>query len=333
MASKKGKGPSKGKQPAKRQPSKRVPVAVSSSDDEGEENFHFEILKRLEALEKAKGGDPGAVEAQKRSRPVRAASKSAFRMEVLKRISALESAAGAAGAGPSQEMEAEPSEDPAVAAVESGDLGEGEQVAVAVQPAGVEGVAGRPDRKRILVVGHSMVFWAAAHARKSPIGSQLGLSDGAVIEWCGRRGLRWAGLLPLLFRGRRGPPPHVVLIHLGGNDLGLLKGRALSAQVIADFRVIKARWPRTYIFWSAMLPRRVWRETLEPRGMARALRRANRAIQKALAEGLGIFLPHPRIRAASANLYRSDGVHLSAAALLATIDDVDFAVIINDNLN
>ncbi|XP_054851801.1 uncharacterized protein LOC129340931 [Eublepharis macularius] len=117
------------------------------------------------------------------------------------------------------------------------------QLALVVQPPEAEGAVGRQERVRILICGHSMIFWAAHQARRSWIGSQLGLSRWATIEWQGRRGLRWAGLLPLLFEGRSAPPPHILVVHLGGNDLGLMKGVALSWQARDDFLEIRKRWP------------------------------------------------------------------------------------------
>ncbi|XP_054826926.1 uncharacterized protein LOC129336105 isoform X1 [Eublepharis macularius] len=195
-------------------------------------------------------------------------------------------------------------------------------VALAVEPEEDLGAVSCREKQRILICGHSMVFWAAHQARRTRIGSQLGLSDWARVEWQGRRGLRWPGLLPLLFGRRSGLPPHVLVIHLGGNDLGLMQGRALSLQVKQDLQFILRRWPGVLIIWSAMLPRRVWREALHRPAIERARMKANRAIQKALGEGLGIYLPHPRIRATFADLYRGDGVHLSASGNEVFLDDL-----------
>ncbi|XP_054830943.1 uncharacterized protein LOC129326671 [Eublepharis macularius] len=192
-------------------------------------------------------------------------------------------------------------------------------VALAVEPG--EGAVSCREKRRILICGHSMVFWAAHQARRSAVGSQLGLSEWAAVEWQGRRGLRWPGLLPLLF-GRSGPVPHILVIHLGGNDLGLLHGRALSLQAKWDLREILRRWPDVLIMWSAMLPRRVWREARDRRAIERARMKANRAIQKALGDGLGVYLPHPRIRAEVAGLYRKDGVHLSEAGNQIFLNDL-----------
>lgn len=170
-------------------------------------------------------------------------------------------------------------------------------------------MAGR-SRLRVLICGHSMIFWAAHRAKRSAAGSQLGLSRMATVEWRGRRGLRWPGLFPLLFREGTAPP-HVLLVHLGGNDLGLMKGKALVIQAVHDLHYIQAEWPGVLIVWSAMLPRLVWRGEGDPRCLDLARRKANRELKKALQAGLGVFLPHPGIQVTSRDLYRDDGVHLS----------------------
>lgn len=71
----------------------------------------------------------------------------------------------------------------------------------------IAGVAGQGKKTRIVISGHSMVFWAAHCAKRSSFRSQLGLGDCAFVEWLGRRGMRWHALLLLLFHERKGPPP------------------------------------------------------------------------------------------------------------------------------
>lgn len=44
----------------------------------------------------------------------------------------------------------------------------------------------------------------------------------------------------MLFRDYRGTKPQLLLIDLGGNDLGLIRGKALVVQVIEDWKMIKA---------------------------------------------------------------------------------------------
>lgn len=68
----------------------------------------------------------------------------------------------------------------------------------------------------------------------------MGLRQWAVVKRKDRRGIQWPGLLPMLFRDYRGTKPQLLLIDLGGNDLGLIRGKALVVQVIEDWKMIKA---------------------------------------------------------------------------------------------
>lgn len=151
----------------------------------------------------------------------------------------------------------------------------------------VTGAAGCWMKRRITICGHSMVFWAAHEAKRFPFGSHLGLWEWAVVEWLGRRGMKWPALLPLLMEGWHGPPLQILLMHLGGNDLWLTEGKALIIQ--AHFW---AAWPGVYIIFLTLLPRRVWQGLGDPRCLDRAQHNVNREMRKAMLGGLGQFLPH-----------------------------------------
>ncbi|XP_015262016.1 PREDICTED: uncharacterized protein LOC107106395, partial [Gekko japonicus] len=177
------------------------------------------------------------------------------------------------------------------------------------------------ERKRVLICGHSFVFWAAHRASGTALGSQLGLSQWATIEWQGRHGLLWEGLLPLLFQGPPRMPPDVLVVHLGGNDLGFLN-KPLARQVIDDLQVIKERWPGVSIIWSAMIPRKVWLDVLNPKRNNRALRNINKNIKNFLDTGLGRFLPHPCIKPHCMEVFGPDGVHLSEQGNDIFLEDI-----------
>ncbi|XP_062994184.1 uncharacterized protein LOC134406607 [Elgaria multicarinata webbii] len=162
---------------------------------------------------------------------------------------------------------------------------------------------------RVVICGHSMVFWAGRRAATSSFGTQLGFSQLANIQWLGRCGMRWERLLPTLFQAAASPP-QVLIIHLGGNDLGLLKGKALILQAIADFKIIRQRWPGVVIIWSCILPRFAWRSG-EIKPMERACRRVNGEIFRDLIKHGDVSIMHPAITLARRELYRQDGVHLS----------------------
>ncbi|XP_070593938.1 uncharacterized protein [Erythrolamprus reginae] len=164
----------------------------------------------------------------------------------------------------------------------------------------------------ILLCGHSMIFWAGRRVATSHWGTQLALSRHAKVEWLGRRGLHWDGLLPLLSGSSGGrAEPGVLVLHLGGNDLGLLKGLALVAQAGEDLKVLRKWWPSTRLVWSWILPRKVWRFAQHPRAIDKQRIQVNKEIGKLiLAEG-GFIIRHPDIRIHIPDLYRPDGVHLT----------------------
>ncbi|XP_053130106.1 uncharacterized proline-rich protein-like [Hemicordylus capensis] len=55
-------------------------------------------------------------------------------------------------------------------------------------PAGAGGAAAPV---RVLICGHSLVFWAFKRASSSHWGSQLGLGKQAAVYWLGMRGMLW----------------------------------------------------------------------------------------------------------------------------------------------
>lgn len=71
----------------------------------------------------------------------------------------------------------------------------------------------------------------------------LVLNQFAIIKWRVCQGLRWLGLLPLLFELGKGAQPHVLVVHLGSNDFGLMKGKALVIRARKDMQLIWRHWP------------------------------------------------------------------------------------------
>ncbi|XP_062981479.1 zinc finger protein 318-like [Elgaria multicarinata webbii] len=169
-----------------------------------------------------------------------------------------------------------------------------------------------PEPVKVVICGHSLVFWASHRATQAAVGTQLGLSQFASIQWVGRRHMMWGRLLDTLFHsGVVCAPPQLLVLHLGGNDMGVVKGKALIVQVQEDFKVIWSQWPDTCIIWSNILPRRQWREGGDVRCLNRAVKKVNREIRLTLKDQQGSVIFHPAILPSREELYRADGVHLS----------------------
>lgn len=69
----------------------------------------------------------------------------------------------------------------------------------------------------------------------------------------GYQGMHWQGLVHFLFEERCGPPPDILLVYLGENDLSLMKGKVLVLHAKTDLQLIKGRWLEIIIIWSAII--------------------------------------------------------------------------------
>ncbi|XP_053107513.1 uncharacterized protein LOC128325774 isoform X3 [Hemicordylus capensis] len=101
------------------------------------------------------------------------------------------------------------------------------------------GGAAAPLHRRVLLCGHSLVFWAYKRASASRFGTQLGLGQQSRVSWLGMRGMLWGQLLPtLLDYVDRCSCPDILVVHLGENDLGKRSGLSIIQQASSDFWVL-----------------------------------------------------------------------------------------------
>ncbi|XP_070594693.1 transcription cofactor vestigial-like protein 4 isoform X5 [Erythrolamprus reginae] len=167
-------------------------------------------------------------------------------------------------------------------------------------------------RPTALLCGNSIIFWAGRSAARSAVGTQLSLDRWVNIAWLGRRGLRWKELLPLLLGGGHNVvAPRWLVLHLGGNDLGIMGGQALINQVREDLHALRMAWPATQVVWSEILQRIVWKDAISPRAIHKTRRRVNRAVGKLVRELGGVVVSHPNITVGEPSLFHADGAHLS----------------------
>ncbi|XP_053155172.1 uncharacterized protein LOC128346197 [Hemicordylus capensis] len=128
-------------------------------------------------------------------------------------------------------------------------------------------------RAKILVLGHSFIFWALKWAQGTDPGTQLGLGHWATIEWRERRGMRRAQLLPMLREYlEQNPAPDILLFHFGRNDLVSQSGISLARQTEQDLAVVLSWCPGAVVLWSDITQRRVWRGALKQNKVDRARR-------------------------------------------------------------
>ncbi|XP_075059461.1 uncharacterized protein LOC142144468 isoform X1 [Mixophyes fleayi] len=173
---------------------------------------------------------------------------------------------------------------------------------------------------RIWVLGHSYIHWARLHRAAK----DTSLFKGAmVVQWIGRRGLRWSGFRHLLssYVVVQGVP-QVLVIHLGGNDIGGCKSVDLILRIQEDLAWVQASWPSLVICWSDIVPRMAWRAFPEGRVADGVRRKINSVVSRFLRSMGGWRIVHPSIRYQSPSLYRGDGVHLSDEGMVIFVRDI-----------
>ena len=162
----------------------------------------------------------------------------------------------------------------------------------------------------IWIVGSSIVHWLERHltaTRSARFTRTLGLD--CQVHWMGRRGMRWEQLVPLL-RRTSGPAPAVMVIHLGGNNLGSQSGCSLLRSIRRDLDCIHWMFPDTMVLFSDIIQRRVYRSQARGRS-AYGIERSRRFVNA----GVAGFMR--RVGVANSNIrhdqdvFRRDGVHLN----------------------
>lgn len=89
--------------------------------------------------------------------------------------------------------------------------------------------------KVVWILGHSFVFWAEQKAAVRDI-KKLGFPVNQVsIQWFGFCGLKWPGLFDRVMElAASEEHPHVMVIHAGGNDIGIMGQRELVSTMRMD---------------------------------------------------------------------------------------------------
>ena len=110
------------------------------------------------------------------------------------------------------------------------------------------------------ILGHSFVFWARKRAASRTYSENLGLDPSAFsIHWFGRRGMLWGDLIFELSRlYTLFSPPDILIVHLGGNDVGKLRTLDLINMMKDDFNFLSQASPASCLIFSEIIPRLCW---------------------------------------------------------------------------
>ncbi|CAK6976055.1 unnamed protein product [Scomber scombrus] len=79
----------------------------------------------------------------------------------------------------------------------------------------------------------------------------------AKVQWFGKAGMRWSGVLPrFYYELSKQSPPDILVVHAGGNDLGLMSPKQLAFLMQKDLQQLHAEFPSMQIAFSSISERR-----------------------------------------------------------------------------
>lgn len=130
------------------------------------------------------------------------------------------------------------------------------------------------------VVGSSIIRHAFCYARSHD--ANLGIPNSA-FWWQGYGGLSLKALVrkvTFLKHINEDGLPHVMIIHIGGNDIGQYPTKVLMAIFAKVIRALKDLFPSTTLAVSQITPRTTWRYSSNKRAMGNVRRRLNGFVKK-----------------------------------------------------
>ncbi|XP_069835837.1 uncharacterized protein [Dendropsophus ebraccatus] len=167
-------------------------------------------------------------------------------------------------------------------------------------------------KKQVWILGHSFVVWAAKRAEQRTYGANLSFNrDEFEIQWFGYSGLRWRDLYCILQNLAAAlPPPDILIIHAGGNDIGKVKTLDLLCEIKRDLSLFKCIFPKCILIFSEIIPRLAWIK----RGLyfhEKIRKRINYAVSRFITSLGGLSFRHLELEGYVPGFYWSDSVHLS----------------------
>ena len=180
----------------------------------------------------------------------------------------------------------------------------------------------------VWILGSSIIRWAAHAALISEGGPDFNLFEIGTVRWIGRGGMRWCHFFQKITELHASCTcvPQILIIHLGGNDLGRLSLYQLNLLITSATNFVHQHWPTTRIALSAILPRRSYVGARGNKAMDGVRKAINRHRKKIMTGCNGIFIPHPSFHFRNSELFLDDGVHLSVKGNQLLLADIAAAL-------
>ena len=112
------------------------------------------------------------------------------------------------------------------------------------------------------------------------------------MRWNGRSGATISQVVSLV-AGIVGPPPSVIVLHIGTNDLLSVDAFCIWQRMLVQFTDIKALYLQARIAWSDILPRVFYFGTTAQASMDRKRRSINKWAKSSLRKVGGHVIHHP----------------------------------------
>lgn len=119
----------------------------------------------------------------------------------------------------------------------------------------------------------------------------------------------------------------MIVLHCGGNDIGILPLKDLMQLTVNTIRFVALhKFPGVKLIWSQILPRHNWKYSNNQHAMEKARKRLNSLAAKTVLDLGGAYIKHPQIYLNSRILFHSDGVHLSDRGNAIFLRDIKSAI-------
>ena len=164
----------------------------------------------------------------------------------------------------------------------------------------------------VWIIGSSIVRDAYFRALQRPDGPGLGLANANInVYWEHQSGMRLFQFIETVnYMLNFYPRPDFLVIHCGGNDIGLKPIVEITWEAKLLFNKLKTMLPCTIFIWSQILPRISWRYIENTAVVERTRKRINSGISTFFIKHGGRTIKYPDI-SNDPKLFKSDGVHLS----------------------
>ncbi|XP_070403981.1 uncharacterized protein [Nothobranchius furzeri] len=166
----------------------------------------------------------------------------------------------------------------------------------------------QPRTPVIWMIGSSYIR-RGEKAAQQQFGPNFGLR--AKVQWFGKGGMGWGGVLPRFYsEARTHGPPDILVVHAGGNDLGHVSPGELASQIQKDLSHLHKDFPEMRIAFSAINERQSWGYG-QPGRINNNRKQVNSSLRRAVKSFGGLVIEHPEVRFFNNALFLPDRVHFS----------------------